>query len=122
MERRNSRIKIGRRKTDIPVKVLEEFKNELNNHMTNAISAAVDTATEKHVNVGIRGITQRLDEYIVKDELWKADLAWLKDISQGTRLLKNPLLWFLAFVVGAVALIGGIKALSAGFVTWVMPK
>lgn len=48
-------------------------------------------------------------------------ISWLADISKGTQLLKKPSLWFFAFILGLVALMGGLKALIAMVVNWVLP-
>ncbi len=51
-----------------------------------------------------------------------ASLSWLSDISKGTQLLKRPSLWFVAFILGIVAFAGGLKALLAMILGWVIPK
>ena len=50
------------------------------------------------------------------------NLAWLSDISKGTQLLKKPSLWLIAFILGIIALMGGLKTLLAGIVSWVTFK
>lgn len=62
-ERRDSKIKIGRRKSDIPVVALEQFKDEMKTHVADTI--------ETVVNGGIRGIKKNLDDYIEEDKKWK---------------------------------------------------
>lgn len=55
----------------------------------------------------------------IKDSL--DSISWLADISKGTQLLKKPSLWLVAFILGIVALMGGLKALIAAVVNWVIP-
>lgn len=64
----------------------------------------------------------RIEEHMVKNNEFMNNLSWLNDISKGTKLLKSPILWFLGGVVGLVALLGGVKALAAGFLAWVLPR
>ncbi len=113
-KRRKPKVKTGRR-TDIPASVIKQFKgdiqgiqNALNTHLTDH-SKMVETL----VNI---------NENIKKSNDFMENLSWLNDISRGTKLLKSPILWFLAFIVGTVALLGGVKALAASFFTWVMPR
>lgn len=55
-------------------------------------------------------------------KVFMQNLSWLNDISQGTQLLKKPSLWFLAFILGIVALMGGLKALLVGIASWITPR
>lgn len=51
-----------------------------------------------------------------------ASLSWLSDISKGTQLLRRPSLWFMVFVLGLVALLGGIKSLGAMLISFINTK
>lgn len=48
---------------------------------------------------------------LIKIEQFMENLSGLNDISAGIVLLKKPTLWLLAFVVGLLALFGGLKAI-----------
>ncbi len=45
-------------------------------------------------------------------------LRWLSDGSRAVGLLKKPSLWLVAFVIGLVALLGGLKALATMVAGW----
>ena len=45
------------------------------------------------------------------------NLAWLSDASRGISLLRRPALWLLAFVIGLVALKGGVRDI----INWLIP-
>lgn len=49
-------------------------------------------------------------------------LGWLSDISKATDLLKKPSLWVVAFVLGMVALFGGVKALIGAIISLFIAK
>lgn len=108
MERR--RNKKDRRKT-----VRELFEEHAKEDRANFESINTSLA-------GIRGYMERGDEHMKEDKAFKESLAWLSDISRGTQLLKRPSLWLVAFVVGIVALSGGLKALIAGIISIATPK
>lgn len=114
-ERRKPRVKVGRRKTDIPEGLLSQFSGNIA-----GLQRSLNAHFEEHKK--LTETLGRIEGDVKESKAFMQDLGWLKDISQGTRLLKSPMLWFLAFIVGAVALLGGVKALSAGFLSWVIPK
>jgi hypothetical protein len=84
-----------------------------------------DKANFEKINTSLQKIDaymERGDEHIREDKVFKESLAWLSDISRGTQLLKRPSLWLVAFVVGIVALSGGLKALALGALSIITPK
>jgi hypothetical protein len=114
-DRRKPRVKIGRRHSDIPVAVIEQFRGDIQ-----GIRTTLDNHLSDH-NEMVKTLVS-INENIKRSNEFMANLSWLNDISMGTRLLKSPMLWLLALIVGLIALMGGVKALSAGFISWVIPK
>ncbi len=104
-ERRIPKVKIGRRKTDIPIAALERFKDEMKKH----VEQSVDKATEKYVNGGIRGIKKQIDDYILEDTKWKEDakpaIDNMKNLRTGWRVA-------LGFFGGMAIISGGIFAIK----------
>lgn len=43
------------------------------------------------------------------------NLGWLADASKGVGLLKRPVVWFVLFIAGLVAVTGGLKTILAWF-------
>src|SRR3990167_7888173 len=60
---------------------------------------------------------QEFRETLKEIKSFMIDLTWLSDITKGTQLLKRPSLWIVGFVITAVALMGGLKALLASIFT-----
>lgn len=78
---------------------------------------------EDHKN--FEKIEKRLDLIIdgqKKTHAFMDTLGWLSDISKATDLLKKPSLWVLAFVLGMVALFGGVKALVGAIISIFITK
>jgi len=51
------------------------------------------------------------------------NLSGINDVVKGVKLFRRPSLWILAFVLGIVALTGGLKTLLAGILGWAVgPK
>lgn len=88
-ERRHPTVKIGRRRSDIPVVVLEQFKTEMKDHVAETI--------ETVVNGGIRGIKKQLDDYIVEDTKWKESMEPLREAFTSSKWAFKALVAILKF-------------------------
>lgn len=67
-------------------------------------------------------LLKNIEDHMKKNNEFMGSLSWLSDISHATQLLKKPSLWFVAFILGLVALFGGVKALFIGFISLIMPR
>jgi len=65
---------------------------------------------------------ERIEAHMKTSNDFMGSLSWLSEISRGTQLLKRPSLWLVAFVVGLVALFGGLKGLAAMVLAAITPK
>jgi hypothetical protein len=108
MERRKPKIKLGRRKSDIPVLVLEKFKDELKLQMETTVKSSI----EAHVNGGIRGIKKQLDDYIVADTQWKEDSQPAIDNMKNMTVFGKT---SIAISIGVSAVIGAYLAIRKLF-------
>ncbi len=84
-----------------------------------------DRANFNNIALALKSIEAHIkvsNEHMAATNTFMASLSWLSDISQGTQLLKKPSLWLVAFVIGLVALFGGLKAILAGIISVVIPK
>ncbi len=102
-ERRHPTIKIGRRKTDIPVVVLEKFKDEMKEHMEETVRLSIET----YVNGGIRGIKTDLAKYVEEDEKWKRRAEPLVVAFEGSKWGFGVLIAILKFFGLLVPFYGG---------------
>lgn len=103
-ERRKPIIKIGRRKSDIPVVALEQFKDEMKSHVAETI--------ETVVNGGIRGIRKQLDDYIEEDKKWKLRAEPLVVAFEGSKWGFRAIVAVLKFVGLLVPFYGGYLLLK----------
>ncbi len=82
-----------------------------------------DHAEQDRASFGeIKETMIRIESHIQTSNQFMESLAWISDISKGTKLLKRPSIWMVAFILGVVALMGGLKAMVVGIITWVTPK
>lgn len=102
-ERRKPKIQIGRRTSDIPVVVLEQFKVEMKEH--------VEKAIEKHVNGGIRNIDTKLTNYIKEDTDWKNRAEPLVIAYEGSK-------WTFGFFTSVLKFLGLMVPLG-GLYFWI---
>lgn len=49
-------------------------------------------------------------------KVFMANLSGVSDLVRGAGLLKAPMIWLLALVVGIVALMGGVKTIIGWFI------
>ncbi len=54
--------------------------------------------------------------HIHKSNEFMENMAGINDVVKGTKLLKTPSLWLIAFVVGIIALTGGFRTIINWFV------
>jgi hypothetical protein len=53
---------------------------------------------------------------VKKSNEFMENLSEINNFVKGASLLKKPMIWFLAFVVGLVALMGGLKTITSWFI------
>lgn len=106
-ERRKPIIKIGRRRSDIPVVALEQFKDEMKEHVSETI--------ETVVNGGIRGIKKNLDDYIEEDKKWKIRAEPLVVAFESSKWGFKVLVAFLKFFGLLVPFYGGYLLIKSYF-------
>ncbi len=99
VERRTSRIQIGRRKSDIPVVVLEQFKTEMKEHVSETITRVV--------NGNIRDLDTKITNYIKEDTAWKESMEPLREAFQGSKWMVKALVSLMKFAALAAPL-GGL--------------
>lgn len=67
---------------------------------------------------GVKGVVKQVEDMNVtlkNIEKFMENLSGLNNFVTGVDLLKKPSLWLLAFVIGIVALFGGLKTLLGWF-------
>ncbi len=112
------RRKVKERRKDVRELLEQHFKEDRANFKNIAKALEGIEAQQKIGNEHMK----ISNEHMAATNTFMASLAWLSDISRGTQLLKKPSLWFVAFVIGLVALFGGLKAILVGILSVVMPK
>lgn len=90
-DRRKPKIQIGRRKTDVPVKILEQFKSEMLLH----VGEAIKESNKSNLT------TEAFNLYVTDDKAWKtANEPALENMKN----LTNSSL----FIVKIISVFGGI--------------
>lgn len=105
-DRRTPKIQIGRRKTDIPVAALEQFKDEMKEHVAETI--------ELVVNGQIRNIDTTLKNYIKEDTAWKETMEPVRKAFNNTSWLWNIFIGFLK-TIGLLGTAGAAILLIRSF-------
>ncbi len=98
-ERRQPKVKIGRRRSDIPVVVLEQFKTEMKEHVAEVIVATV--------NGKISSLDTKLTKYISEDMAWKESMEDLRLAFTSSKWAFRTLVAFLKFFGLLVPFYGG---------------
>lgn len=98
-ERRKPKAKIGRRESDIPVVALEQFKEEMKDHVAETI--------EKVVNGNIRKIDEKVTDYIKVDMAWKESMEPLREAFTSSKWTFKAIVSILKFFGLLVPFYGG---------------
>lgn len=99
-ERRQPKIKIGRRKSDIPVVALERFKDEMKDHVAETI--------ERVVNGKIKDIDFKLTTYIEEDMKWKESMEPLREAFTSSK-------WTFKMIVAILKVLALVSPAIGGF-------
>lgn len=109
-ERRRPRVQIGRRRSDIPLKILEQFRDEIKAHVAETIKVTVNGKIDNLKQTMLT--TENFDTYVKDDTAWKkANEPALENMKNLTGLGK----FILGGVVSIGALLAGIASIQAYF-------
>lgn len=109
-DRRRPKVQIGRRRTDVPVKILEAFKEEMKTHVAETIRATVNGKIDNLTHTMLK--TSDFDRYVDEDSAWKkANEPALDNMKNLTGLGK----FGLSAIVTVGAVLAGLSAIKSYF-------